>query len=66
MRQVDKRWQRNKRWRRRNERQRNKRLTGQTRGEQEAEALADKRWWHDKRASMDDARLVGSGQQQQE
>jgi hypothetical protein len=35
----------------------------QTRGKQEVEVLADKRQQRDKSASMDAARLAGSGQQ---
>ncbi len=66
MRQVDERWQCNKRRRRRSERWCNNQLTGQTRGKQEAEVLADKRQQCDKRSSVDNARLVGSGQHQQE
>jgi hypothetical protein len=38
----------------------------QMRGKQEAEALVDKRWRHDERANVDNARLAGSEQQQQE
>jgi hypothetical protein len=34
----------------------------QTRCKREAEALADKRQWHDERASVDNARLAGIGQ----
>ncbi len=34
----------------------------QSRGKQEAGALADKRLWPDERASMDDARLASGGQ----
>jgi hypothetical protein len=66
MHQIDKNWRRNKRGRQHSKRQCNNQLMGQTRGKQEAEALADKTRQCDKRASMDNARLADGEQQQQE